>query len=187
MQARIRLSLLIGGGGGKPELFLPSAVARIPARGYNQKGAKRNSSLVAAGGNMERKRLQVGRRQARAGVIICLAGGILGVAFGAAAAQSNPAARPGGAPLTVPAQDQTIPPGPEINSLPGLSSQQKRSLLKERFDKTKQQAAELVKLAQALQNDLNQSSENVLSVHVVEKAEKIEKLAKKIKNEARGY
>jgi len=67
------------------------------------------------------------------------------------------------------------------------SGKQQRDLLKERFEKMKQDADELADLAQSLQEDLNDSNENVLSIEVVEKAQKIEKLAKKIKSAARGF
>jgi hypothetical protein len=70
---------------------------------------------------------------------------------------------------------------------PGLSQKQRRDLLKANFEQTKRDADELAALAKSLQEDLAKSNENVLSLHIVEKAEKIEKLAKKIKSTARGY
>ena len=51
----------------------------------------------------------------------------------------------------------------------------------------KKHADQLAKLAQSLQKKIGQSNENVLSLEVVKNAEEIEKLAKKIKNEAKGY
>jgi gas vesicle protein len=68
-----------------------------------------------------------------------------------------------------------------------MSGKQQRKLLKHNYDKMKEDADELVALARALQEDIEKSSENVLSLQVVEKAEKIEKLAKRIKNTARGF
>ena len=50
----------------------------------------------------------------------------------------------------------------------------------------KENAQELAKLAKSLQEDVDHSNENVLSLGVVSKAEKIEKLAKKIKDTAKG-
>ena len=50
----------------------------------------------------------------------------------------------------------------------------------------KQDADELSTLAKSLQEELDKSSENILSLQVLEKAEKIEKLAKRIKNNAKG-
>jgi hypothetical protein len=97
-------------------------------------------------------------------------------AFSAAAAPQNP-----------PVQPQPFPSFPRASSLPGLTAKQKRGLLKERFEKNKRRAAELVKLSQALQRELDKSNPDVMSLEVIEKAEKIEKLAKKIKDEARGY
>ena len=68
-----------------------------------------------------------------------------------------------------------------------LSGKQKRDLLKADLEKMKRDAGELAGLAKALQEELNKSNENMLSLDVVEKADKIEKLAKKIKGSARGF
>jgi hypothetical protein len=68
-----------------------------------------------------------------------------------------------------------------------LSPKQKRDLLKSNFEKMKRDADELAGLAQSLQDDVNKSSEHVLSLQIMEKAEKIEKLARRIKITARGY
>jgi len=51
----------------------------------------------------------------------------------------------------------------------------------------KRDAGELADLAKALQEELNKSNENILSLDIVDKADKIEKLAKRIKGTARGY
>jgi hypothetical protein len=73
-------------------------------------------------------------------------------------------------------------------SLPSpLSAKQKRDLLKANFEKMKRDAGELTDLAKALQEELNKSNENILSLDIVEKADKIEKLARKIKGTARGF
>ena len=79
------------------------------------------------------------------------------------------------------------PPTPGLEAHPELSKKQKRDLLKSNFEKLRDDADELADLAKSLQDDLDKSNENVLSLKVVDKAEKIEKLAKKIKGEARGY
>ena len=63
---------------------------------------------------------------------------------------------------------------------------QKKELLKSNFEKMQQDARELADLSKALEDDLNKSNENVLSLKIVERADKIEKLAKKIKNSAKG-
>jgi hypothetical protein len=84
---------------------------------------------------------------------------------------------------------QAIPgtrPNPATLPSP-LSAKQQRDLLKANFEKMKRDAGELAGLAKALQDELNKSNENILSLDVVEKAEKIEKLARKIKGTARGY
>jgi histone H3/H4 len=74
--------------------------------------------------------------------------------------------------------------GPSQASLPG---KQKRDLMKANFEKLKRDAGELAGLAKDLQEELNRSNENMLSLHVVEKADKIQKLAKRIKGNARGF
>lgn len=73
------------------------------------------------------------------------------------------------------------PPDP----LADLTPKQKRDLMKYRFERMKEHADELAELAKSLQEDLDKSNVNVLSLQVVEKAEKIEKLAKKIREEAK--
>jgi hypothetical protein len=70
---------------------------------------------------------------------------------------------------------------------PDNARKRERDLLKQKFEKMKENADELADLAKSLQEDLNDSNENVLSVQVVQKAQKIEKLAKKIRSAARGF
>ena len=69
-------------------------------------------------------------------------------------------------------------------SPPALTPKQQRELLKSRYEKLKQEATQLADLAKSLQQDLDKSNSDVLSLSVVDKADKIEKLAKKIKSEA---
>ena len=79
-------------------------------------------------------------------------------------------------------------PGPtEAAPSTPLSKKQKQDLLKDNFAKMKRDADELEELAKSLQEDLDKSNENVLSLKVVDKAERIEKLARRIKGTARGY
>jgi hypothetical protein len=68
-----------------------------------------------------------------------------------------------------------------------LSQKQKKDLLKSNFEKMKHDAGELTDLAKALQDALNKSNENILSLDIVDKADKIEKLARRIKGTARGF
>ncbi len=75
---------------------------------------------------------------------------------------------------------------PDVDQSSPLSGKQKQDILKSNFEKMKHDADDLAALAKSLQEDLNKSNENVLSLKIVEKAEKIEKLAKKIKATARG-
>ncbi len=80
-----------------------------------------------------------------------------------------------------PLQEQEPVPSTE------LQAKQKRDLLKSNFEKMKRDADELASLAKSLQEDLDKSNQNLLSLKIVNKAEKIEKLAKKIKEVAKGY
>jgi len=68
-----------------------------------------------------------------------------------------------------------------------LTKKQRRNLMKANFEKMKRDAGQLTDLAKALQEELNKSNENILSLDIVDKADKIEKLAKKIKGTARGF
>jgi hypothetical protein len=81
----------------------------------------------------------------------------------------------------------TIPSGPDqpdMNAPPALTPKQQREILKSKYEKMKQESAELADLAKSLQQDLDKSNSDVLSLKVVDKADKIEKLAKRIKSEA---
>jgi hypothetical protein len=94
---------------------------------------------------------------------------------------------------TTPAADEEASqavPGPRSNPVPSpppFSEKQKRDLMKANFEKMKRDAGELADLAKALQEELNKSNENILSLGIVEKADKIEKLARRIKGTARGF
>ncbi len=55
------------------------------------------------------------------------------------------------------------------------------------YKKLKQHAQDLAELAKSLQAEIEKSNENVLSLEIVKKAEQAEKLARKIKNEAKGF
>ncbi len=81
---------------------------------------------------------------------------------------------------------QGLQPNLESPQIP-LSDKQKRELLKANFDRMKRDAKELANLAKNLQDQLDKSNENVLSLGIVAKADKIEKLARKIKSTARGF
>lgn len=64
--------------------------------------------------------------------------------------------------------------------LPNGKSQQE-AILKAEYQKTLQDAAQLVKLAEELQDDLTKEDRHVLSLASLKKAEDIEKLARKIR------
>jgi len=99
---------------------------------------------------------------------------------------SPPQARTPPAGSTSSEEVQGLQPNLESPQNP-LSDKQKRELLKANFDRLKRDAKELADLAKNLQDQLDKSNENVLSLGVVDKADKIEKLARKIKSTARGF
>jgi hypothetical protein len=88
------------------------------------------------------------------------------------------AADPGAQGLP-PTADATMPRSP-------LTRKQRQDILKSKFEKMKEDAEELAALANSLQDEVDKSSQNILSLEIVDKAEKIEKLAKRIKKTAKG-
>ena len=71
-------------------------------------------------------------------------------------------------------------------NFPKPTREQKKALLDSNFKKLKQHAKALAELSKSLQDDIEKSNENVLSLDIVRKAEQAEKLAKQIKDEAKG-
>jgi hypothetical protein len=63
-------------------------------------------------------------------------------------------------------------------------AEQQRELREMRFDKIKEHASQLAEMARSLQEEVEDSNQNILSVKVIEEAKKIEKLARKIRSEA---
>ena len=77
---------------------------------------------------------------------------------------------------------------PEDNpdvKLPNGKSQQEE-ILKADYQKTLQDASELVRLAEQLQDDLIKEDRHVLSIASLKKAEDIEKLARQIRDRIRA-
>jgi hypothetical protein len=72
---------------------------------------------------------------------------------------------------------------PDLNAPPSppLGPRHQRDMLKSNYEKVKQEADELADLAKSLQDELTNSTADVLSLKAVQKAERIEKLAKKIR------
>ena len=69
--------------------------------------------------------------------------------------------------------DQDMPPkGPS----------RKLKMMKESFEQTQKDTAELYDLATQLKEEVEKADENTLSLDVIKKAEAVEKLAEKIKN-----
>jgi hypothetical protein len=68
-----------------------------------------------------------------------------------------------------------------------LTPKQKREVMKSNFEKMKKEAAQLASMATELRDQLDKSNVDILSLDVIQRAERIEKLARKIKEEAKGY
>ncbi len=116
-------------------------------------------------------------------LLVNLCGATLGMV--ADASRAAPTAR--GAPGSASAKQRTPEnPAPEITPPSPLSRKQKKDLLKSNIEKMKHDADELVALTKSLQEEVNSSNANVLSLKIVDTAEKIERLARKIRNAARG-
>jgi hypothetical protein len=114
-----------------------------------------------------------------------------------------PAGRPGGQFPQRPQFPSTLPnslPGPgneppfprpgstpDISIGPKLNHRQKNALIRDNFLKTKDDVARLSKMVRALQQAIERSNANILSVSIVKQANRVEKLAKRIKAETKGY
>jgi len=70
---------------------------------------------------------------------------------------------------------------------PPMSAKQKLSIVHANFEKSKSDAAELAALAKELRKELDKPNVNVLSLEVRNRLEKIEKLARKIREETKGF
>jgi hypothetical protein len=68
-----------------------------------------------------------------------------------------------------------------------LSVEQKQSIMRANFERSKTDAEELAELAKGLREFLDKSPHNLPSGEIILRAEKIEKLAKKIRDETKGF
>ena len=68
-----------------------------------------------------------------------------------------------------------------------MSAKQKQSIMHANFTRSKIDAAELAALAKELREQLNKPGVDVASLEIVGRAEKIEKLAKRIREETKGF
>jgi hypothetical protein len=124
---------------------------------------------------------------------ILLAAGLLGIPNLRPARAGSAGGPTGTSVYAQPAARRADAQAPRLNcalqqmNLPEkMRIKQERDLRNYRFKKLKDQAAELAKLANSLQEDLDKSNENILSLEIVSKAGKIEKLARKIQDEAKS-
>jgi hypothetical protein len=102
--------------------------------------------------------------------------------------QQSPSTLPGSLPTT-PGQPSVANPNiePNVSVGPQLNRKQKDALVDDNFKKTKADVATLSKLVRSLQQAIDKSNANVLSLSILKQASKIEKLAKRIRSEAKGY
>jgi hypothetical protein len=75
---------------------------------------------------------------------------------------------------------------PQIDAPRPLNDKQ-RAILKANFEKTKKDAAEMASLAKELREGLNKPNADAPALEVVNLADKIEKLARKIREETKGF
>ncbi|HVB29408.1 MAG TPA: hypothetical protein VNG91_06325 [Terriglobia bacterium] len=86
-----------------------------------------------------------------------------------------------------PGQNRFPPKPPSPENFPKNSQKREKALMDYNYKKLNQHAHDLAELAKSLQTEIEKSNENVLSLEIVKKAEQAEKLARKIKNEAKGF
>jgi len=131
----------------------------------------------------------------RTSVLLWLSVGLALLLLGAApmATQTGSTQSPSGgvtrreAAAEIVAQQQSEIGSGQEQSQASTTARQKQYLLKANLERLRRDAGELADLSKALQEELNKSSESVLSLDVSAKADKIQKLAKKIKGNARGF
>jgi hypothetical protein len=68
-----------------------------------------------------------------------------------------------------------------------LNAKQKRYIIHANFEKSKTDAAELATLAKGLREELSKPDADGVSLEVYNRIERIEKLAKKIRDETKGF
>ena len=83
--------------------------------------------------------------------------------------------------LLLQAPPQQEPPEPRLPD----GKSRTLAILQHDYEKSKQDVAEIIKLAQELQRDIERDEQFVVDVNSIRKAEKIEKLGKNIKNRFR--
>lgn len=81
---------------------------------------------------------------------------------------------------------QVRPTEPEEPRLPS-GTLQREAILKAEYERTLEDAARLVDLAQELKAELEKNTRHVLSVSSLRKTEEIEKLAKRIRSRLRKF
>lgn len=72
-------------------------------------------------------------------------------------------------------------------NLPRMSQEQVDKLMKEEHQKAVQDAAELVKLSAALQDEIEKTDKYVLPMSAVRKTEDIERVARRLRGRLRRY
>ena len=77
--------------------------------------------------------------------------------------------------------------GPLDTDPQSMNARQKLRIVHANFERSKSDATELATLAKELRAELDKPNVNVLSLEVMNRIEKIQKLAKKIRDETKGF
>ncbi len=123
---------------------------------------------------------------------IILVGGLLiifpGITPAAAIAQSSAPGIQSPGIQTNSSRSRPVNPNEISSDLPvPMTDAQKQSLMRANFAKSKSDAEELATLAKGLRDLLDKSSAKVPPSEIVSRADKIERLAKKIRDETKGF
>ena len=84
-----------------------------------------------------------------------------------------------------PNEPSPVPEGADVRLPNGKS--QKEEILKADYEKTRKDAAQLVELAQSLQEEIDKEDRHVLSIASLKKTEEIEKVARRIRTRMRRF
>jgi len=116
-----------------------------------------------------------------------VAGFCLAMAIARAQTPTNGVAARNDRELTTTALTRDNNPAADIDPTNTLSVRQRDSIMQANFRKSKSDATELATLAKDLCGELSKANVDVRSAEVASRLEKIEKLAKKIREETKGF
>jgi hypothetical protein len=82
----------------------------------------------------------------------------------------------------------TTDPNVAVNSdAPQFTREQRQRIMRSNFETSKNDAAELAALAKGVREELSTANANVLSPGLASRIERIQKLARKIREETKGF